>query len=170
MYSDALIEFDEEKRTSNVLKHGIDFTDVEPVFADPRAFATTTTMKAVKPMKHDFATAKRGAIVDSKGKTRITIFLDDDVLEHFREIAAANGRGYQTEINRHLRDSMQVTLEVPAAETIETQTIEVKLRRIDFDALDKTIGMLAKRFPKNKGLAVAQDAKAGASRKARARA
>ena len=38
MYSDVLIEFDEEKRTSNVLKHGIDFTDVEPVFADPRAF------------------------------------------------------------------------------------------------------------------------------------
>lgn len=102
-------------------------------------------------MKHDFATARRGAVIDSKGKTRITIFLDDDVLEHFREIAAANGRGYQTEINQRLRDSMQVTLEGPATKTTETQTIEVKLRRIDFDALDKTIGMLAKRFPKKPG-------------------
>lgn len=38
MYSAALIEFDEAKRTSNILKHGIDFTEVDPVFADPRAF------------------------------------------------------------------------------------------------------------------------------------
>lgn len=105
-------------------------------------------MEAMKLMKHDFATAKRGAIVDSKGKTRITIFLDDDVLEHFREMAAANGRGYQTQINQSLRDSMQVALEGQGAETVETQTIEVKLRRIDFDALDKTIEMLAKQFPK----------------------
>ena len=46
---------------------------------------------------------------------------------------------------------MQVTLEGPATKTTETQTIEVKLRQIDFDALDKTIGMLAKRFPKKPG-------------------
>lgn len=127
-------------------------------------------MKTVKTMKHDFATARRGAVIDSRGKTRITIFLDDDVLEHFREVAAANGRGYQTEINQRLRDSMQVTLEGPAAKTVEARTIEVKLRRIDFDALDKTIGMLAKRFPKKKGLAVAQDAEIGSTRKSRARA
>lgn len=38
MYSFLSIEFDEDKQTSNILKHGIDFTDVEPVFADPRAF------------------------------------------------------------------------------------------------------------------------------------
>ncbi len=127
-------------------------------------------MKTVNTMKHDFATARRGAVVDSKGKTRITIFLDDDVLEHFREIAAANGRGYQTEINQCLRDSMNSALEGSTAKTIETQIIEVKMRRIDFDALDKTMGMLAKRFPKKKGLPVARDVKPGASRKARARA
>jgi uncharacterized protein len=38
MYSFVMIEFDEDKRASNILKHGIDFTDVEPVFSDPRAF------------------------------------------------------------------------------------------------------------------------------------
>lgn len=38
MYTFDMIEFDEDKRASNILKHGIDFTDVEPVSSDPRAF------------------------------------------------------------------------------------------------------------------------------------
>jgi uncharacterized protein (DUF4415 family) len=34
----------------------------------------------------DFSKGKRGAIVRvPKGKTRITIRIDDDILEHFRE-------------------------------------------------------------------------------------
>lgn len=37
------------------------------------------------------------------GKTRITIMLDSDVIEQFRQRADAEGRGYQTEINRALR-------------------------------------------------------------------
>ena len=121
-------------------------------------------------MKHDFATARRGAIVDSKGKTRITIYLDDDVLEHFREIAASNGRGYQTEINQRLRDSMLAVPHRLGADAIESQIVEVKMRRIDFDALDKTIGMLAKRFPKRAGLPVVRSAKAVTSGKARSKA
>ena len=40
----------------------------------------------------------------AKGKTRITIYLDDDVLETFRERADQAGRGYQTMINDALRD------------------------------------------------------------------
>jgi uncharacterized protein (DUF4415 family) len=52
---------------------------------------------------YDFKTARRGAVVDAAGKTRITIFLDDDVLEAFRQRAASEGKGYQTLINDALR-------------------------------------------------------------------
>lgn len=41
------------------------------------------------------------------GKTRISIMLDDAVLAGFRARAAADGTGYQTEINRALRDALQ---------------------------------------------------------------
>jgi hypothetical protein len=52
---------------------------------------------------YDFSNAKRGAVIPSKGKTRITIMLDDDVLEHFRAKAEEEGTGYQTMINSVLR-------------------------------------------------------------------
>ncbi len=53
--------------------------------------------------EHDFSKAKRGAVIQSPGKTRITIMLDDDVIEHFRAQAEAEGVGYQTLINALLR-------------------------------------------------------------------
>ncbi|MDP1524399.1 MAG: BrnA antitoxin family protein [Rhodocyclaceae bacterium] len=56
--------------------------------------------------KYDFKAAKRGAVVESTGKTRITIFLDDDVLEAFRQRAASEGKGYQTLINDTLRQAI----------------------------------------------------------------
>lgn len=53
--------------------------------------------------EYDFSRAKRGAVVPQTGKTRITIYIDDDVLEAFRNRADASGRGYQTMINDALR-------------------------------------------------------------------
>ena len=53
---------------------------------------------------YDFTNGRRGAVVPSKGKTRITIMLDDDVLEHFRSRAEADGVGYQTMIHAALRE------------------------------------------------------------------
>jgi uncharacterized protein (DUF4415 family) len=53
--------------------------------------------------EYDFSKAKRGAVIPSPGKTRITIMLDDDVIEHFRTRAEAEGVGYQTLINTLLR-------------------------------------------------------------------
>ena len=53
--------------------------------------------------EYDFSKAKRGAIIPSPGKTRITIMLDDDVIEYFRAQAEAEGIGYQTLINALLR-------------------------------------------------------------------
>lgn len=54
--------------------------------------------------EYDFSKGKRGAVVPQRGKSRITIFLDDEVLEAFRARADDSGRGYQTLINEALRE------------------------------------------------------------------
>jgi hypothetical protein len=36
-------------------------------------------------IEYDFAKAKRGAVVPQKGKTRISIYIDNEVLEQFRQ-------------------------------------------------------------------------------------
>jgi len=56
--------------------------------------------------EYDFSQAKRGAVIPSPGKTRITIMLDDDLIEFFRAKAEAQGTGYQTMINATLRASV----------------------------------------------------------------
>lgn len=56
--------------------------------------------------QHDFRKGRRGAVIPSKGKTRITIMLDDDILEHFRMRAETEGVGYQTMINAALREAV----------------------------------------------------------------
>ena len=53
--------------------------------------------------EYDFRNAKRGAVVPQKGKTRINIYIDNDVLEEFRVRAEKAGRGYQTMMNEALR-------------------------------------------------------------------
>lgn len=53
---------------------------------------------------YDFSNGKRGAVIPSQGKTRITIMLDDDLIEFFRAKAEAQGSGYQTLINASLRE------------------------------------------------------------------
>ena len=56
--------------------------------------------------EYDFSNGKRGAVIPSAGKTRITIMLDDDVIEFFRIQAEASGTGYQTMINTTLRAAL----------------------------------------------------------------
>ena len=55
--------------------------------------------------EYDFSRAKRGAVVAvPKGKTRITIRLDDEILAWFRDqVESAGGGSYQTAINEVLR-------------------------------------------------------------------
>ena len=66
----------------------------------------------MKP-KYDFSKGKRGAILPSKpephGKTRITIRLDEDIVDAFLKEAEASGGaiGYQTLINNALRQHLE---------------------------------------------------------------
>jgi uncharacterized protein (DUF4415 family) len=55
---------------------------------------------------YDFSEAVRGPVVaPTPGKTRITIRLDNDILEWFRtQVHQAGGGNYQTLINEALRD------------------------------------------------------------------
>lgn len=56
--------------------------------------------------EYDFSKGKRGAVIASPGKTRITIMLDDDIIEAFRARAEDAGAGYQTLINAALREAL----------------------------------------------------------------
>lgn len=65
---------------------------------------------------YDFTQGKRGAVIPATGKTRITLYLDDDILAVYRERASSAGKGYQTLINETLRatlapDSAPVTVD-----------------------------------------------------------
>ena len=59
--------------------------------------------------EYDFSKGKRGAIVPlPKGKTRITIRLDNEILDWFRQqVNQAGGGNYQTLINGALRQYME---------------------------------------------------------------
>jgi uncharacterized protein (DUF4415 family) len=78
---------------------------------------------------YDFGKGKRGAVLESApGKSRITIRIDDDVLEWFREQAhAAGGASYQTMINAALRDHV-ASSEESLKRTLRT-VIREELRR-----------------------------------------
>ena len=72
--------------------------------------------------EYDFSKAKRGPVVPgSKGKTRITIRLDDDVVQWFKaEVHAAGGGNYQTLMNHALQEYM----------TNSQEPLEEVLRRV----------------------------------------
>ena len=72
--------------------------------------------------QYDFSRAKRGPVVAvPKGKTRITIRLDDDVLDWFRaQVHAAGGGNYQSLINDALRSFM----------TCQKEPLEAVVRRV----------------------------------------
>ena len=56
--------------------------------------------------EYDFSKGRRGAVVPPEpGKTRITIRLDNKVLDHFRkQVHEMGGGNYQTLINDALRE------------------------------------------------------------------
>jgi uncharacterized protein (DUF4415 family) len=72
--------------------------------------------------EYNFSKGKRGAVVPvPKGKTRITIRIDDDILDWFRgEVEAAGGGNYQTLINQALREYLKQ----------QQQPLEELLRRV----------------------------------------
>lgn len=77
--------------------------------------------------EYDFSQAKRGAIIPQTGKTRITIYIDDDVLANFRERSESAGKGYQTMINEALRQYLE-KVQQPVDEATLRRIIQEELR------------------------------------------
>lgn len=77
--------------------------------------------------EYDFSTGKRGPVIASAGKTRITIMLDNDVIAAFRSQAEAQGSGYQTAINEALRAAIYKG-EAPLTEQTLRQILRQELR------------------------------------------
>jgi len=79
--------------------------------------------------EYDFSKGKRGAVVSvPKGKTRITIRIDDDVLDWFRaQVERAGGGNYQSLINVALREYIQGIKE-PLEETLR-RVLREELKR-----------------------------------------
>ena len=77
--------------------------------------------------EYDFSKGKRRALLATKGKTRITIFIDDSVLAEFRARAEKAGTGYQTMINDALRTFLSARSEVPVTESVLRQVIREEM-------------------------------------------
>ena len=79
--------------------------------------------------EYDFSQGQRGAIDPViPGKTRITIRLDNEVLEWFREqVHAAGGGNYQTLINDALNQHIQQ----------QSEPLEETFRRVLREELDR---------------------------------
>lgn len=80
--------------------------------------------------EYDFSRGRRGPLEPiPPGKTRITIRLDDDVLDWFRDqVDAAGGGNYQSMINAALREHI----------TRSSEPLEDTLRRIVREELDRS--------------------------------
>ena len=73
-------------------------------------------------MSEDFSKGKRGAVVPADpSKERITIRLDKDIVDHFRQVVIdAGGGNYQSLINNALREFVES----------DEKALEKKLRKI----------------------------------------
>lgn len=87
--------------------------------------------------EYDFSKARRGPVVAvAPGKTRITIRVDDDVLDWFRaQVHEAGGGNYQTVMNQALRGVMEQARE----------PLEKVLRRVVREELTRGRGRSTRR-------------------------
>jgi uncharacterized protein (DUF4415 family) len=81
--------------------------------------------------EYDFSKGRRGPVLKPPpGKTRVTIRLDDDVLDWFRQqVDDAGGGNYQTMINEALRNFMHR----------KQESLETTLRRVIRDELRRAV-------------------------------
>jgi len=129
------------KARANRAKHGVNFADAVGVFFGSIA----STIPDLRQMEERFVTrgllmktrysfkgGKRGSVANMPpGKTRITIRLDNDILDGFRERAdAARGANYQTMINQALREYV----------TQDAEELEETLRRVVREELNANAG------------------------------
>ena len=77
---------------------------------------------------YDFSKGKRGAVIPTTGKTRITIYMDDAIVRRFKAQSEKTGKGYQTLINEALKAHLGL------AEQLVTQDLVRKIVREELAA------------------------------------
>ena len=153
-------EWDPRKASANRRKHGVDLADATSVFEDEQALTLrdethvarradtaglgspshahrASTVSGVRKMTAQrkgvgFSPGRRGAVLPPpKGKTRITIRIDTDVLDWFREEVNRSGGGnYQTLMNDALRQHVEA----------KHENLEETLRRVWREELGRRRG------------------------------
>ena len=68
--------------------------------------------------EYDFSKAKRGPVISPAGKTRITIYLDDEIVGQFKRKSEKSGKGYQTLINEALKAHIGLSEETLTPELV----------------------------------------------------
>ena len=76
--------------------------------------------------EYNFSKGKRGAVIPPAGKTRITIYLDDGILDRFKTQSQKTGKGYQTLINDALNSYLGLTVK-PLTEAIVRKIVREEL-------------------------------------------
>jgi len=87
--------------------------------------------------QYNFASGKRGPVLKTPvGKTRITIRIDDELLQWFRkQVHGAGGGSYQTLINAALREYVNT----------KREPLEATLRRVLREELPRDLKRAASR-------------------------
>jgi len=75
---------------------------------------------------YDFSKAKRGAVISTPGKTRITIYMDDAILKRFKAQSEKSGKGYQTLVNAALNSYLGLT-EQPVTQELVRKIVREEL-------------------------------------------
>lgn len=57
--------------------------------------------------EYDFSKSQRGPVLSTEGKTRVPLWLDDDVFAYFCTKAQTMGCGYQGLMNEALKEVMK---------------------------------------------------------------
>jgi hypothetical protein len=86
-------------------------------------------MQKLMRAAYDFSKGKRGALIAQPRKTRITIYIDNAVLDEFRGRAKRAGTGYQTMMNEALR-AFLARSDAPVTEAVLRQVIRGEFLRI----------------------------------------
>ncbi len=80
--------------------------------------------------EYDFSQGERKALLSGRGKTRITIYIDNSTLEAFRSRAEKAGIGYQTMINEALKEYLGKSSEKPVTESTLRRILQEEFPRI----------------------------------------
>ena len=75
---------------------------------------------------YDFSKGKRGAVIPTTGKTRITIYMDDMIVSQFKAQSERTGKGWQTLINEALKSYLGL-VEQPVTQDLVRKIVREEL-------------------------------------------